>query len=80
MFKIFLDLDEEIENLLFKDDSQGWVCSRCGYSSKYKTNVKLHAESRHIQSAGFRCSVCARIVQNRKALINHYARNHKKPQ
>ena len=73
----FSDLDLQIEEMIYKDLHLGWVCSTCGYHTQVKTNVKFHVESRHLQATGFQCAYCPRILQNRKALINHTSRNHK---
>ena len=45
-----------------------WLCSECGYVSKWKTNMKMHIESRHLITAGVTCKVCLQFCSNRKAL------------
>merc|ERR1711915_643008 len=42
-------LDEQIEEMIYKDTTLGWVCSTCGYSTKIKTNLKFHVESQHLE-------------------------------
>ena len=42
-----------------------------------RTNLKFHVESQHIESAGVQCSLCDKVLQNRKALQNHISRYHR---
>lgn len=62
---------------MYKDLALGWVCSSCGYHTMVKTNLRFHIESKHVESPGFQCSYCPKVLQNRKALLNHVARKHK---
>jgi len=73
----FVDLDSQIESLSFKQPDGNWCCMECGYSSRIKTNLKMHVESKHIVSAGFNCSLCQLYCPNRKSLKNHLDRKHK---
>jgi len=62
--------------MIYKQTDGKWCCSECGYSSKIKTNLKMHVESKHIVSAGFNCEVCQFFCPNRQSLKNHFDRKH----
>jgi len=72
------ELDLQINLMLFKQPNGTWNCTECGYSSKIKTNLKMHIESKHIVSSGFLCPLCNLYCPNRKCLKNHMDRKHKK--
>jgi DNA-directed RNA polymerase subunit RPC12/RpoP len=44
------------ELLKFGDGS--YKCSDCEYASKVKACVKIHTESKHINTGGFTCQDC----------------------
>ena len=67
----------EINKLIYKNLAGFWECSCCGYSSKFKGNLRFHVESKHLDSPGFQCHSCPKILQNRKALVNHISRYHR---
>jgi len=72
------DLEAEIARMMVKDPAAGlWICTVCSYSSKWRSNVNYHVESQHLESPGHACAYCSKILRNKKALINHLARNHK---
>ena len=78
--KIFLEIDDLIESMINKEGSGAsvlFICTQCNYSSKHKTNLKEHVESKHIQSQGFTCNLCAKFCPNRKSLRNHIYSKHK---
>ena len=54
------------------------AAAECGYSSKIKTNIKMHVESKHNVPAEFHCPICQFYCPNRKSLKNHLDRKHGK--
>jgi len=74
------DLDEQIDFLSKRQPDGTWWCSECGYSTKIKTNLRMHVESKHLVSSGFKCEICQTVCPNRKSLRNHVDRRHKKQQ
>jgi len=75
--KHFIDLDSQIDSMTFKQSDGAWCCLECGYSSKIKTNLRMHVESKHIVSNGFNCPECQLFCPNRQSLKNHIDRKHK---
>ena len=71
-----VDLDAQVGSLLAKQLDGTWTCTECGYSSKIKTNAKMHVESKHLVSQGFTCPICQLFCPNRKSLRNHMTRKH----
>ena len=72
------DLDWRIEGMIMKRADGSWQCSECEYTSRVKTNIKMHVESRHVVSSGFTCHICQLFCANRKSLRNHLDRKHLK--
>ena len=72
-----LDVDKKIESLSEKQMDGSWLCRECGYVSRWKTNLKMHVESRHLVTAGVTCHICQQFCSNRKALRNHTNRYHR---
>lgn len=61
---------------LLKFGDGSYKCSDCEYSSKVKACVKIHIESKHIETGGFTCQDCGKHVPTRNALKVHRQRNH----
>ena len=84
-FKIHLELrvifsaglDDLIAQYMAKDDMGMWLCHQCDFSSRQRHHVKAHVESKHIDSGGFMCPVCAIVCPTRNALTMHNHRKHK---
>lgn len=53
-----------------------WNCTDCSYSSKNKSNVYEHIESRHVVSYGYNCQLCQRSCPSRNAFRIHNIRYH----
>jgi len=72
--------DDPIEALvnskLLKFGDGSYKCSDCVYTSKVKACVKIHIESKHIETGGFSCQDCGKQVPTRNALKVHRQRNH----
>jgi len=56
------------------DGSHG--CRDCDYTSKHLNCVKIHIESKHLNTGGFDCPECGKNVPTRNALKVHRQRNH----
>jgi len=54
-----------------------WICLGCGYSSKIKTNILEHIESKHILNTGVECQFCQQFCPNKKSFRNHTYKYHK---
>ena len=67
---------EDLLNLMLSLGGGRWSCTECGFTSK-STNVKYHIESKHIQSAGYICTICQAFSRSRNALNTHMSTKHK---
>ena len=74
----FVGLDELIEQNMQKDELGIWGCMQCEFTSNKTNNVRNHIEAKHIQSAGFQCSVCNAVSPTRHAMKMHMLRKHRK--
>ena len=36
-----------------------YVCTDCDYSTKNSSDLRRHIEAKHVQTAGWECSVCS---------------------
>ena len=61
---------------LLKFGDGSFKCFDCVYTSKVKACVKIHIESKHIETGGFSCQDCGKHVSTRNALKVHRQRNH----
>ena len=68
------ELDEIISSMLEKADGL-WKCTRCGKTSKDKTQVKRHIE-KHIEGITHPCGYCGVYAKTRNALQVHFYKNH----
>ena len=69
------EIDQAIEEQLYRDDSGYWCCATCSYSNHAKSTVKAHIEAKHVESSGFICSVCEKTCPTRHAFKMHRLRN-----
>jgi len=53
-----------------------WTCHDCGHTSKFRTSMFEHVESKHVGSAGYTCQYCQKICRTRNALRSHLNRQH----
>lgn len=60
---------------LLKFGDGSFNCSDCVCTSKVKACVKIHIESKHIETGGL-CQDCGKHVSTRNALKVHRQRNH----
>ena len=56
---------------------QGWDCLTCGWTTKYKTRLYEHVESKHVSTAGYNCPHCQQFCSSINALKTHKSRAHK---
>ena len=54
-----------------------WQCQDCLWTTKYKTRLWEHIESRHVQSQGYNCGACFKFCSSKHALHIHKSRYHK---
>ena len=38
-----------------------WGCLECNWESKYKSRVFDHVEAKHIETAGYSCTMCGKF-------------------
>jgi len=78
MFYVFEDdpIETLVNSKLLKFGDGSYKCSDCVYTSKVKACVKIHIESKHIETGGFSCQDCGKQVPTRNALKVHRQRNH----
>ena len=53
---------------LLKFGDGSYKCSDCEYASKVQAGIKIHIESKHINTGGFNCQDCGKHVPTRNAL------------
>ncbi len=55
-----------------------WYCSICHFTSKKKTNVREHIESKHINDGfSYICRFCPKTYKSRNSLRFHVGNYHK---
>ena len=64
---------------LTRTQDGGYGCTDCEYTSKHLNCVKIHIESKHINTGGLYCRECGKNVPTRNALKVHRQRNHTQP-
>ncbi len=66
------ELDALIDSMMFKaGPGHPTVCKVCGKSGKYRSNLRRHIESMHIDSPGFECPICGKVLKTRLSLWQH---------
>ena len=75
-FLDFSELDMMIESKVIKLASNSFQCTDCDFSSKLKSTVANHVESKHIQHGGATCNVCGKVCATRQACRMHKSRDH----
>ena len=70
------DLEEEISQKMVRL-VEGWQCQDCLWTTKYKTRLWEHIESKHVQSQGYNCGICLKFCSSKHALHIHKSRYHK---
>ena len=53
-----------------------WACTDCNYQTKYSSTCQRHIESKHLETAGFQCSVCHQFCPTSNSLMSHQYRKH----
>ena len=69
-------MDTLINSKVQKIDDGIFGCTDCDYQAKQRHHVRIHIESKHIDSGGYTCLVCMKRVPTRNALKVHQKRNH----
>ena len=54
-----------------------FVCTDCDYSTKNSSDLRRHIEAKHVQTAGWECSVCNKFCPTKNAYEIHFRRYHK---
>ena len=49
----------------------GWMCTVCGYKSRYKHVCSDHISYKHMDPEPIRCSFCGKIFMNRPSHRKH---------
>lgn len=65
-----------VASKVLRTDDGEYGCADCDYSSKYLNCVKIHIESKHVNTGGFDCPECGKNVPTRNAYKVHRQRNH----
>ena len=68
-----------VASKLQRTQDGGHGCTDCQYTSKHLNCVKIHIESKHLNTGGFDCPECGKNVPTRNALKVHRQRNHSLP-
>ena len=71
-----LDVEAEIRSKMENMGASKWRCLECNFVSK-STNVFYHIESKHVEGAGYFCSICMKFCRTKNALNIHMSNYHK---
>ena len=77
--RIFLfcaDLEAQISAKMCKANDL-WQCGDCLWTTKYKTRLWEHIESKHVSSHGYTCPICSKFCPSKNAWHHHKSRYHK---
>ena len=68
-----LEMEEAVNNLMYKDDEMMWTCRDCHYQSRMKGHVFEHIEGKHQVHDGYLCSHCQQVFKTK----GYFQRHHK---
>jgi hypothetical protein len=78
---IFIDLKAIRDKLIMEYsilEYGVWKCTFCEYSSKSKTHMMEHVESKHVDDGlAYACKFCPRTLKARNMLRKHVHSSHK---
>eukprot|EP00088_Acartia_fossae_P044670 TRINITY_DN4755_c0_g1_i5.p1 TRINITY_DN4755_c0_g1~~TRINITY_DN4755_c0_g1_i5.p1 ORF type:complete len:366 (+),score=82.18 TRINITY_DN4755_c0_g1_i5:199-1296(+) len=72
-------MDSLVGTKIIRDAGGMFLCTDCSYTSRWENCVKIHVESKHVYTGGFKCAHCDKICPTRNALKVHNQRRHKSP-
>ena len=67
-------------NSVMRDEEGRWVCPECNLSTKSRTNIREHIESKHLPENCIQCPLCGNVCKSKAALRVHKIRYHKNEQ
>jgi len=72
-------LREAIRSCIYREQSGGYCCTQCDFSSPYQATLTNHVEAKHMRNmAQYYCSICDKHFSTNNALKCHNYRNHSK--
>ena len=74
--ELCLELDLAINNSLLKTED-GWLCTICQHTTKFKQRAWEHVESKHMNTGGYICVLCQKHCPTASSLRHHNDRHHK---
>lgn len=75
------DLLELKLNNVMRDEEGRWVCPECNLTTKSRTNIREHIESKHLPgNSSYLCPLCNKVCKSTAALRVHKIRYHKNDQ
>ena len=80
----FLEVIELLElklNNVRKDEEGRWICPECNLTTRSRTNIREHIESKHLPgNNSYLCPLCSKVCKSTAALRVHKIRYHKNDQ
>ena len=73
----FLEVAEQIEENMQRNDEDQWECKVCNRCFARKDHLKQHIET-HLEGLSFDCPICGSTFRSRSLLAKHKHRNHRK--
>jgi len=68
-------------NNVMRDEEGRWICPECNLTTKSRTNIREHIESKHLPgNASYLCPLCNKVCKSTAALRVHKIRYHKNDQ
>ena len=81
MIYIFVELKAMRDKLIMEYSLQDygvWKCTLCEYTTKSKTHMTEHVESKHVDDGlAYTCKFCPKTTKSRSGLRLHVNKHHK---
>ena len=71
-----LEMEDAVNNLMYKDDEMMWTCRDCHYQSRMKGHVFEHIEGKHQVHDGYLCSHCQQVFKTKGYFQRHHKNCH----
>ena len=70
------EVTELVQNKMMQINGS-WTCSDCNWTSGSKTRLFEHIEAKHVEHAGYTCTLCLKFCPSLNSLKCHTTRYHR---